>query len=216
MEELHSTANLEKEILDEAEKKAARIRKSTDSQIEAARRSAESHINAEAQKEEKRLADRLAEERDETATAGKLGKKRAALEKANTLMAEALEKFLGTLSREQMLGVLQSELDKRLRVLADDCAGKQAETTVTYRDLSESEVSALIGKSALAEMAVDKKQAGPNFIIPGTLPALIIDNGDILIKASVNQAAEDIMLDKREEIYQALLGDDAKKLEAAA
>jgi vacuolar-type H+-ATPase subunit E/Vma4 len=208
MEELHSTENLEKEILDDADRKAARIKKAAEEQLVQAKADAEKRIETQVAGEKAKLDSRLAEEKNEIETALRLGRTRIYLEKVNSLLDGALKNFLGSLSREETLGILQTELDKRAKYLTAD--GKFRKPSVTYRDLKKDELDFLISKSALsARSAVDFIEAGPKFPVPGTGPALIIDDGAVKITASVDIAARAMLLDKRQEFMNSLIGTEA-------
>jgi hypothetical protein len=210
MEELHSTESLDKEILDDAGKKAAKLLKAAEEQIRAAEAEAGRRLTASVAEEQSRLDEKLGAEKAEIETALRLGRRRIYIDKLNGLLEGALASFLASLSRDALLAILQNELSGRMGALGT----VDESTVITYRDLSEDELFKLLAAAEPKAPHGDWRrcalcEAGKRFTIPGALPAVVIDTGAVRLSAAVDSAARDALLDKRGEFLTALLGDDA-------
>jgi vacuolar-type H+-ATPase subunit E/Vma4 len=198
MEELQSTEALDREILEDARKKAFKILK-TAGETEAASQAAWDR------KLEKNLADagesyRLKEERERREIMARLplDKRRIRSEKIEAFLAGAMNDFLRSLDRGKLLSVLEKELSVRLA-----SCGAEGPCVIRYRGLAPDEIDALI-KSFLKPGDVSKKE---DPLYAPALPAVVLDFPDVRIASSVDAAAAALLLDNRAELVAALLGE---------
>ncbi|MDR2049770.1 MAG: ATPase [Treponema sp.] len=221
MEELQSTEALDREILEDARKKAFKILK-TAGETEALSKAAWD------KKLEKKLAEagdsyRLKEERERREIMARLplDERRIRSGKIEGFLAGAMNDFLRSLDRGKILSVLERELSVRLASCEtgasckaeDSCkaeASCKAEDScvLRYRGLEPDEIDALI-KTFLRDFpdpGLVSKKEDPLYAVAGSLPAVALDFPALRINSSVDAAAAALLLDKRAELAAALLG----------
>jgi vacuolar-type H+-ATPase subunit E/Vma4 len=217
MEEIKTTEKIDQEILDDAHKKADKIAKNADDAIEAARQKMEARLKSALDELRARRAKEFAEAQNEVGARLVLDRRRADIEAASKALSDAEKAFFDGLPHETTAGMLQSELSAEFAsVLADRAAEKRAETGATvkvdYRALSAAEAKSLVEKAYSDAKGTAKPaswtytEAGVNFSVGGSLPAIVVDNGSVRIRASVDDLANDILEDKRGELVEALTG----------
>ncbi|MDR2028442.1 MAG: ATPase [Treponema sp.] len=199
MEELQSTEVLDKEILEDARKKAQRILKTADETIASAEASWEKKLQRALTKIRQKYAGRREKTREEIMARLPLDKRRVRSEKVEGLLRSAMDAYLLSLPREKLLSLLEAELAKR--------AGEALSPSfqAACRALTGSELELMLKKvfpRAAWTMAPDYSFHK----LPGVLPAIVVDTPDVRITASVDRLAEDLLLDKRAELAAALLG----------
>jgi vacuolar-type H+-ATPase subunit E/Vma4 len=203
VEELQSTEALDREILEDARKKAFKILKSADESAAASRVSWERRLSAAL--EEARTRNRLKTElgRREIMARLPMDKRRIRSEKIEGFLGSAMEDFLASLGRDRITLLLEGELIKRINAVE----GPDKPVELRYRGLSKDELEGLI-KKALPGIQV--KSAGDAlYTVPGVLPALVLEFPCLRLSASVDAAASQLLLDKRAELAAALLGEQA-------
>lgn len=203
MEELQSTEALDREILDDARKKAFKILKTAD----------ESAASSKTRWDEKlesalkglRESYRLREEAEKHEIMARLpmDKRRVRSEKIEGFLSGAMDEFLAALDRKRLLALLEGELCRRLEASVDADAGA---CTIRYRGLSGAELDSLLKNRAAVRLSVLSKKEDALYAIKGTAPALVLDFPGLRITASADEAAREILLDKRAELAAALLG----------
>ncbi|MDR2069478.1 MAG: ATPase [Spirochaetaceae bacterium] len=206
MEELRSTDILDREILEDARRKAYRILKTADDTVKSAE-----------ELWKKKTEDALADigrryERREEQTRGEimarlpLDKRRIRSEKVESFLQSAMEGYLTGLSRERILSLLEGELVKRFRECPELKDLRQGEFPVIYRGLTREDARGLVQR-LFPQGAWILKQAEPGFRLPGTFPALAADTPAVRIIASIDGLAQELLADKRAELVAALLGE---------
>jgi len=209
MEELQSTENLEREILEDAKKKACKILKTADEIIK--NNSAQwtkktSFALSELEKnfdEHRRLAE------VEIMAVLPMDKRRVRAEKLENALRGAVDTWYFGLSRDQVTGFLINELKKRIAVY--DGLFAQGRETSGFR--------AVIHKLTMAEAEIILKEVFPkgNRILQyddsegfkEAFPEIILENNDVRISASVAKTAGFFLNEKRAELVEALLGKSA-------
>lgn len=206
MEELQSTDALDREILEDARKKAFKILKNADETVSASKTALGKKLQTATDKARKNYAEKTETARREIMARLPMDKRRIRSEAINSFLSKAIEYFLGTLDRPALLRILEKELVLRAGEFSS-LSGKDAPSVTgdfRYRSLSAAECSAL-GSAAFPGMAFryieDSLPA-----INGIFPALVIDLPQLRITASADKAAETLLLDKRAELASALLG----------
>jgi hypothetical protein len=201
MEELQSTEALDREILEDARKKAFKILK-TAGETEAASQAAWDR------KLDKTLAEaedayRAKEERERREIMARLplDKRRIRSEKIEAFLSGTMDDFLRSLDRGKILSVLERELSARLAACKAD-----GPCVFRYRALEPDEVSALVKK--LPDPGRVSPAEDPLYTIAGSMPAVALDFPGLRITASVDAAAGSLLLDSRAELAAALLGSE--------
>ncbi|MDR0472588.1 MAG: ATPase [Treponema sp.] len=212
MEELRSTEVLDKEILEDARKKAYKIIKSADDAVAVQTRRWEKKIQKAIKEIKNTYSLRTEKMKEEILARLPLDKRRIRSESSETLLKKALESFLVNLSKEELFRILEEEFAKRL---ANCNAGISGRPALIYRAMSEDEVSGFIKKTmARPELS---NTAGcdisnweyKNEASSAKFPALILDTPELRIIASVETAASDLLSKKRAELASSLLGEGA-------
>jgi len=198
MEEIQSTEVLDREILEDARKKAWRILKTADETIQT--KTAEWEKKAAAVLEE--LKDKYTQRRElasvEILARLPLDKRRAKAEKIDFLLDSAVNNWYSGLSREKVLDLLKSELSKRLALCDLKSAGNG---TVTIKALKRGEAEEI-----LRAVLPDKKWTIEELPTAKNYTELILETKDLRIIASIEKAVDFFLHDKREELAEALLG----------
>ncbi|MDR2182017.1 MAG: ATPase [Treponema sp.] len=202
MEELQSTDALDREILEDARKKALKILKSADD--EAVSRAASWERRLEQKREEVRgkYAEKIAAARTEIMARLPMDKRRIRTEKIQTLLAGAMNSYLASLDRARLVSIVEKEL--AVRTASCDPGGG---VSVRFRGLDGEELAALLAKT----LAASPSSVTPDalYTVRGSFPALILESPRLRISASVDGAADQLLLDKRSELARSLLGPPA-------
>jgi hypothetical protein len=207
MEELRSTDTLDREILEDARKKAYRLLAAAAETVKAAEEEEETKIK-EALAELRERFERYDEEiQREILARIPLDKRRIHTEWVEASLKSAMKTYLGGLSRERLLSLLEGELALRLRHCPEAAEGGDRPFPVAYRGLSREEAEGILrrvwpGKSWVLE-------ASTGSLARGDFPALVADAPPVRITASVDALAEELLRDRRVEMAAALLGKGA-------
>ncbi|GHU81046.1 hypothetical protein FACS189468_2630 [Spirochaetia bacterium] len=202
MEELQSTEVLDREILEDARKKAYRILKTAEDTVASGREVWEKKTQETLEGARKSCKDRLEKNRLEIMARLPMDKRRIRSEKVETLLQSAMKQYLSSLKRERLLLLLENELRERIGETED--LKDSPSTEVRYRELTDGEVEGLLKK--FPSLARLKTKKDPLYILPGDFPALVIDFPDLRLTASVDAAARSLLLDQRAELVSSLLG----------
>ncbi|MDR1899314.1 MAG: ATPase [Treponema sp.] len=205
MEELQSTEVLDREILEDARKKAFRILKTADDTA-----------GANAASWDKKLAESLAElgRRYETRhkrTAAEimarlpLDKRRIKSEKIEEFLNAAAASWYEGLGRVRVLAILEGELVRRLA----DCpefgeGGQDGVFRALLRHVKPKEAEALIGK-VLPGLAcsLETEEEGDDLY-----PGITLVSATVRITASIRMVIDSLLHDKRAELMRALIGEE--------
>jgi vacuolar-type H+-ATPase subunit E/Vma4 len=218
MEELRSTEALDREILEDARKKAQKIIKTADESVK-----------SQAQQWEKKTQETLAEIRNtyaqntekakhEILARFPLDKLRLRSEIAENFLRDAMNDFLENLSRNNLLLIMEQELEKRLAACgAAELKVNSAEgrkIILAYQKMEESEVRIMLGKivekpEVKGKCRLNDFQIQEDTTSGAAFPAIVINTPAIRITASVENAAAEIMMNKRAELAVSLLGEGA-------
>jgi hypothetical protein len=215
MEELHSTEALDREILEDARKKAFKILKTADDTVNAQTQRWEKKTKRAVEEIRRNYAGRVEKVKEEILARLPLDKRRLRSETAENILRGAMETFLQNLSRRQILSVLEREFASRLAACID-WGGSTAENppALLYSGMSESEVkevlTAAVAESGIKVAACDisgwnlQKDESPG---ASKFPAAVLNMSAVRIAASVEDAAAGLLDDKRAELAAALLGE---------
>jgi hypothetical protein len=202
MEELTSTETLDREILEDARKKAFKILKNADDSIGSSKLGWDKKIEKARNKTGKNYADKEEQMRREITARFPMDKRRIRSEAIDKFLSGAMENFLGSLDHAFMLRILKKELENIKNQIPFNLAG---EGEIRYRFLSKEECNALVSdyfKGITFRFIEDSL-----YMIAGKFPALVIDFPSLRIIVSVDRAAEALLSEKRAELTLALLGE---------
>jgi hypothetical protein len=208
MEELKSTEVLDREILEDARKKAHKILQTADDTLASQGRSWERKTKRALESVRKTYAERIKKNENEILARLPLDKRRLRSETAERFLTEAMDAFLRSLDRRGLLSVLERELSERAGELetGDDTRGGNARN-VAFSGMNLSELDGLL-KNAFA--AYDP-EAGAWKITEDThiheFPSVVVNTNALRIAVSAETAAANLLKDKRAELAAALLGE---------
>ncbi|MDR3342951.1 MAG: ATPase [Treponema sp.] len=215
MEELRSTEVLDREILEDARKKAYRILKAADDTVKAQAEVWQRKADAAITDIRHKYADRTAKTRGEIMARLPLDKRRARSEKVEGLLKATMEGYFSTLPREKLLFLLKVELLKRFDALGEAKPGALPE--VMFRGLSHDEVETILTavfderapSTGIIQTSWALKPADPHFTHAGQFPEIRVDTQAVRITASIDEAANALLEDSRAELVVTLLGPEA-------
>ena len=218
MEELRSTEVLDREILEDARKKAFRILKTADETVEAQERSWEKKIVKAVDSIREAYAEKIRKTREEILARLPLDKRRLRTETSEAYLVKAMDDFLRALPREKLSSVLERELRSCLEACAANgekiaAGGTKPELLFSGLGLSEAR-----GTLERVLAAVNKKLDNP---FPGRIddwvmkedprhhefPSVVINSPFLKITASVESSVKELLKVRRAELAAALLGE---------
>jgi hypothetical protein len=205
MEELRSTDVLDREILEDARKKAYKILKTADETVAAQTKRWDKKSVRDLAKVRKAYAERIEKERVEILARLPLDKRRLRSETAQNALGEAMDGFLSALGRDKLLSLLESELKERLAACIDwREEGIRDQAVLLFSAMSEAEAGKFAGmaKGCVGEITLRKNDSP----LASKYPALSLDAPTAKIEVSVENAAANLLEDKRAELAAALLG----------
>ena len=216
MEELRSTEVLDREILEDARKKAFKILKTADETVQSQSRRWEKKTQKDLAEIRKIYAGRTEKEKEEILARLPLDKRRLRSEWADSALETAMGSFLKSLSREDLFHILDKEFSLRLA----DCSAVSGEKPkLYYSSMTETEAVSLVDRiSARPEMkdinlfkkgdwerekpAPSSREGDPD------LPALVLDIKELRITVSVEDAAREVLKEKRAELATTLMDEE--------
>jgi vacuolar-type H+-ATPase subunit E/Vma4 len=212
MEELRSTEVLDKEILEDARKKARRILKTAEDAVAAAAAAWEERTAKDLGELERSFGGRTEKARAELMARLPLDKRRTYSEKAEALLLSAMQDYLGSLPREKLLALLEKELRRCAAGLPDAVVGAPP-LEVGCRALTGEELKTLVDKAlpGINWTGTSGSIQGTNDFhkLPGSFPAIIVETPAVRLTASLDALAASLLEDSRAELVRALLGPSA-------
>jgi len=225
MEELRTTEVLDREIQEDARKKALKILKNADDALGSQDREWEKKTQDALESIRKVYADRTKRETDEILARLPLDKRRLRMERYESFLSKAINDFLRGLKRETILSILERELMVRFKAWADGEQGAPAmpEAQVSYACLSLSEARELLKKviGALGKKAgnfvpdrtrvenweLKEETPGVNVSAVHAFPSIVVSTQSLKLIASVEDAAGALLEENRAELAVALFGE---------
>ncbi|MDR0376366.1 MAG: V-type ATP synthase subunit E [Spirochaetaceae bacterium] len=205
MEELQSTEVLDREILEDARRKAQRILKAADETAASGTKKWERKTERDIKKARARYTLRLETSRNEIMARLPLDKRRIRLSKIEALLKDAVSSYLAGLPRPKLLAVLDKELKKR----AGELDSPVWEGKASARGLSMEEAGLLL-KQAFPQGKWTLDAGENRGSAPGAFPGLTVDTRTARITVSADAVMETLLRDKRAELAAALLGEGAR------
>lgn len=200
MEELHSTEALDREILEDARKRADKILKAAAETIKKREQEWQTWLEQSRSRLKSQYEERLKAAEKEIMSRLPLEKRRFRSLRAETLLKKAMDTYIQGVPRPQILALLAHELEKRLTPL--DISGSE-EILVFSVGLTQEELEMLLQKSlgAVAWRVVEGSFTSDSY------PSLVLESKGWRIRLSLQELVEDLLLEKRAELASALLGE---------
>jgi hypothetical protein len=223
MEELQTTEVLDREILEDARKKAYRILKAADDEVKAQSGVWERKLEGSLAELRSKYTKRLSNTREEIMARLPLDMRRSESEYIEGLLTAKVEAFLSGLFRSDLLAILEHSLKKRLAEFIDSVPAppepgveeKSLSFGVTIYNLSRSEADALLERCFQAyrenaafplRFSLTFADTDGNLTLNHRYPGIILDAGIAIIRASVEDSIGLLLEDKRAELTGVLLG----------
>ena len=203
MEELRSTEALDREILEDARKRAHEILLSAEDTLGSQTREWDGRIRTALDNLNKSYEERTKKIEEEVFARLPLDKRRLRSEAAEITLNKAMDGFLHSLTREKLLLILNRELSGRLRSWAGNREGIVLKAVVRYSNLSLSEVEVMLEKAPFnGEWDINEDTAIYEY------PAISISTPTMKINATVETAAAAQLMRHRAELSASLLGEE--------
>jgi len=199
MEELQSTELLDREILEDARKKAHRILKTADDTIKDKSAEWENNLNASLAELEKKYARQSQFAADEIMARLPIDKRRTKAKKIEELLRSAAETWYKNLSRGRVLDLLKKELEKRFAATEKFTA--EGEIHVQIHQLERAEA-----QTVLQAVLPSKSCIIEEIHSSSAYPEIILETPQARIYASIGKIVDFLLSKKRAELVEALLG----------
>ncbi|MCL2229908.1 MAG: hypothetical protein FWC01_02330 [Treponema sp.] len=202
MEELQSTEVLDREILEDARKKAHRALKSGEDTISENNAKWDKKFNDAVLKLDAEYKKSEKDENMRVTARLPIDKNRIKMEKLETLLKNAVLTWYKSLNRANILELLSEKLLKGISSCKDEM--KPQELKVSYNGLEENEAKDLLKSLNIdcSSLTVSPLQDKNSY------PWIILDTRNIRMSASIQDLIDTLLLNKREELTCALLGDE--------
>ncbi|MDR2718760.1 MAG: ATPase [Treponema sp.] len=199
MEELQSTELLDREILEDARKKAHRILKTAEDTIQAKLAEWEQNLSASLAELEEKYAQQGQLAADEIMARLPIDKRRTKAKQIEALLRSAAETWYGGLSRGRVLDLLRKELEKRLAATEKFNAdgGIRAQIHQIGRTEAQTVLQAVLPGKACTIEEIHSVSA---------YPEIILETPQARIYASIGKIVDFLLGEKRAELVEALLG----------
>jgi len=207
MEELQSTEILDREILEDARKKALRILKSADEAIQAQALEWEKKTAESADELDKKYREQREAEAEKVMARLPIDKLRLKIEKIESLLQSSAEAWYKSLSRARIIELLTGELAKRIALCEEFSpdnghkkpASKPSQTRALYCGIDRKEAESAL-KITGGPCVMEESAAVNNY------PSIILEAGDVKITASIQNMIDFFLQEKRAELVEALVG----------
>jgi vacuolar-type H+-ATPase subunit E/Vma4 len=205
MEELQSTELLDREILEDARKKAQRILQAADDTIKAKSAEGEKAISAALGELEKKYAAQGKVAVDEIMAFLPIDQRRIKTTKIEALLGSAVETWYAGLSRQRVLDILKKELAKRLaecdKAALSGAPSMKGDIRVRIHNIDQAEAQTVLqavlpGKTCTIETIQSA----------AVYPEITLETPELRIHASIGKTVELFLDEKRAELVEALLG----------
>ena len=204
MEVLHSTDVIGEEIKEEARRKADRILKNADLEIEALRKGLDEKLGKLEEEQKKIYSDKIKKYRDSVFVTLPLKKWKEKVEYVENVLNESLQTYFSSLSVNKKLEIIKTMLEK-FKAIVD---GKTI--VLKYAGFDEEDSKKLV-TSVFSNINIEKcEQASyseKRFV--GVYEGLIIEDIEktFICRAGMEQAKQNIFDEKKQMLAKALFGE---------
>jgi len=197
MEELQSTDILDREILEDARKKAQRILKTADETTLAKTKEWEKKTAESIAELEKKYGEQREAASEKVMARLPIDKQRVKVEKIENMLNSAVVSWYEGLDRGKILDLLSEELTKRLALCEEFSSSSKICAYIS--NLDKKEAQTVLKK---AGVTCDIKEIST----AGNFPSITLETGNIRIIASIQNMTDFLLQEKREELVKALIG----------
>jgi len=197
MEELQSTDTLDREILEDARKKAQRILKTADETTLAKSKEWEKKTAESIAELEKKYGGLREAAAEKVMARLPIDKQRVKVEKIENMLNSAVVSWYEGLDRGRVLNLLSDELAKRLALCEEFSSASKKCAYIGNLDKKEAQT---VLKKAGVTCDIKEISAAGNF------PSITLETGNIRIIASIQNMTDFLLQEKREELVEALIG----------
>jgi len=207
MEELQSTETLDREIVEEARKKASRILKQAEETINAQNEKWEKDLNDSILEQNKKYAEQKEQTKKNIMARLPVDKLRLKIDKTEDRLNSAVESWYKTLSREKIRELLLDELTKQME-FCGDYLKENENVSALINGLDQNEIESIL--DSLKNISGVNINYQPSETHGGLsdAPFVIIETSDIRVTSSIKNKIDFLLQEKREELLRALVGDD--------
>jgi vacuolar-type H+-ATPase subunit E/Vma4 len=198
MEELQTTEVLEREILEDARKKAARILKTADDSINTKTAEWGEKITQAIDEIKKKYSEQNELNTIKIMARLPIDKLRIKAEKIESLIQTAADDWYKSLNRQKVIDLLTNEFSKRIAFSEEDFTVVKKEVYFSYLDQKEAET---ISKNSGLPSDIEWFK-----VTKGDYPSITLEANNIRIVASVQTIIDFYLQEKREELVEALVG----------
>ena len=197
MEELQSTEILDREILEDARKKAHRILKAADETILGKKTEWEQKLNKDLGELEKMYTQQGIFSTEEIMARLPIEKNRIKTKKIEAMLNSAVAVWYANLRREYVLDLLVRELDKRIAVC--DGIAFPGRIHVFIRHITQAEAKTILERVFPGRHCVIEIMHSAS-----AYPEMIVDTPDLRIYASIGELVNYFLGVKRAELVESL------------
>lgn len=210
MEELQSSEVLDREILEDARKKADRVLRAADQAAATIAATWKAKGDADIAALEKSYAARSASFRAETMARVPLDERRERSGRAERLLGEAMKTWLTSLPRDKLLSLFSPRMAAASEILKQEAGLTGAEVSINGLDVDEARaLLARWDEKAAWRLGAD----GGAFLSAhgrfDAFPALRVVTGSVVLRLSIADVVEEALSGYRLELATALLGEEA-------
>jgi len=201
MEELQSTEILDREILEDARKKALRVLKSADEAIAAQSAEWEKKTRESIGELEKKYNEQKETEAGKVMARLPIDKLRAKVENIESMLQSAVDVWYKRLGRAKVVKLLTEELARRIAACEEFSSGKgkAVKTRALYCGLNRTEAEKAL-KPAGGQCVMKENKNASRF------PSIVLETGNVRITASIQNTIDYLLQEKRAELVEALVG----------
>jgi len=200
MEELQSTEILDREILEDARKKALRALKTADDTVQTQTKEWEKKTAASIAELDKKYNEQKEEAAEKVMARLPIDKRRTKVEKIENLLKYAVESWYNSLSRARILELLVNELKKRISLCEE--FSNSTQKSAFYRELDKKEAETVLKNANVASCTTAEEPAA------GKYPSIILETGSVRVTSSIQDIVNYLLQEKRAELVEALVGTD--------
>jgi len=198
MEELQSTEILDREILEDARKKAARILKQADEAVKAQNTEWEKKIEDCIDDLNIKYADQEKQEFDKVMSRLPIDKLRLKIEKMESVLIAAEDNWYENLDRGILLKLLEKEIRERLEFINEQIESSKRLKVYIFK-LKQKEAEELFKKLGI-NCEIEEIHSTSRY------PLIKIETENALITASIQRIIDYFLHVKRTELFEALVG----------
>jgi hypothetical protein len=199
MEELQSTEILDREILEDARKKAHRILKASEDAIKAKSVDWDKNLDTVLSELEEKYTQQRKFAADEIMASLPIDKRRAKAKKIEELLSSAVQTWYARLSRQRMLDLLEKDLAKR--TAEGEKITAMGDVRVQIHQIKRQEAEAILQKVLPGKPCVIEEIHSTS-----AYPEIILETPQVRIYASISKIVDFFLGEKRAELIEALLG----------